>query len=203
MREINLEIVGKDLKEKLGIKDIDIKPIVDGLSNVSKAVKDKKFDKVDTKNIEKLLKVISDKKQDNSDVINAINDLVEVLNVGRNEQDYSDKFDALITATNNMPQLFRPAYNSYNPQIRDKNENIINPATEETLQSIIESSWVSSNIDIADATYYYFLSFIPTTTKWRINRLNKTSYVSDYATGDSSISTAWTDRATQTYATIY
>lgn len=79
----------------------------------------------------------------------------------------------------------------------------INPATEETLQGIAGSSWISSNIDTVDATYYYFLSFIAGTTKWRINRLNKTSYVSDYATGDSSIATAWTNRTTQTYATIY
>jgi hypothetical protein len=79
----------------------------------------------------------------------------------------------------------------------------INPATEETLQSVTGNLWISSNIDMADGTYYYFLSFLPSTTKWRINRLNKTSYVSDYATGDSSISTAWTNRATQTYATIY
>ena len=63
--------------------------------------------------------------------------------------------------------------------------------------------WVSSNIDTEDATNYYFLSFIPGTTKWRINRLNKTSYVSDYAIGDSDIETAWTDRASQTYAIIY
>lgn len=76
-------------------------------------------------------------------------------------------------------------------------------AKEVTLQSIVDSSWVSSNIDMDDATYYYFLSFIPDSTKWRINRLNKTSYVSDYATGDSAIATAWTNRASQTYATIY
>lgn len=71
------------------------------------------------------------------------------------------------------------------------------------LQSIAGNSWVSSNIDMADSTYYYFLSFIPGTTKWRINRLNKTSYVSDYAIGNSAIATAWINRASQTYATIY
>jgi hypothetical protein len=79
-------------------------------------------------------------------------------------------------------------------------EEAVSPASEGTLKSL---TWVSSNIDMTDGTYYYFLSFIPATTKWRINRLNKTSYVSDYATGDSSISTAWTNRASQTYATIY
>ena len=72
------------------------------------------------------------------------------------------------------------------------------PSLEEPLPE-----WVSSNIDTEDATNYYFLSFIPGTTKWRINRLNKTSYVSDYAIGDSDIETAWTDRASQTYAIIY
>lgn len=76
----------------------------------------------------------------------------------------------------------------------------VSPATEETLQSL---SYVASNIDMSDATYYYFLSFIPNSTKWRINRLHKTTFVSDYALGDSSIATAWTDRATQTYSTIY
>ena len=79
----------------------------------------------------------------------------------------------------------------------------INTATEEILQSITGNQYVSSNIDTEDATNYYFLSFIPGTTKWRINRLNKTSYVSDYAIGDSDIETAWTDRASQTYAIIY
>ena len=82
-------------------------------------------------------------------------------------------------------------------------EQRINAATEETLQNIANSQYVSSNIDVEDETNYYFLSFIPGTTKWRINRLNKTTYVSDYATGDSSIATAWTNRTTQTYATIY
>lgn len=76
-------------------------------------------------------------------------------------------------------------------------------ATEETLQSIADSQYVSSNIDTTDATNYYFLSFIPGTTKWRINRLNKTTYVSDYATGEGDIETAWADRTTQTYSTIY
>lgn len=84
---------------------------------------------------------------------------------------------------------------------------IVNPATEETLEEILQSitgnQYVSSNIDTTDATNYYFLSFIPGTTKWRINRLNKTSYVSDYAIGDSDIETAWTDRASQTYTIIY
>ncbi len=78
-----------------------------------------------------------------------------------------------------------------------------NLATEETLQSITGNQYVSSNIDTEDATNYYFLSFIPGTTKWRINRLNKTSYVSDYAIWDSDINTAWTNRASQTYAIIY
>jgi len=86
-------------------------------------------------------------------------------------------------------------------------ENIINdkinPASEETLQSIADSQYVSSNIDTADTTNYYFLSFIPGTTKWRINRLNKTTYISDYVVGDSDIETAWTDRTTQTYSKIY
>ena len=83
------------------------------------------------------------------------------------------------------------------------NQGNINSATEEILQSITGNQYVSSNIDTEDATNYYFLSFIPGTTKWRINRLNKTSYVSDYAIGDSDIETAWTDRASQTYAIIY
>lgn len=83
-------------------------------------------------------------------------------------------------------------------------ETRVNAATEETLQSIADKKdYVSSNIDTTDSTYYYFLSFLPGTTNWRINRLNKTTYVSDYATGDSDIAIAWTNRATQTYATIY
>lgn len=58
-----------------------------------------------------------------------------------------------------------------------------------TLNSISSNtvSYVSSNIDTADSTDYYFLSFIPGTTKWKIKRLNKTTYVSDYATGDGTI----------------
>lgn len=82
-------------------------------------------------------------------------------------------------------------------------ETRVNAATEETLRAIADSSFVSSNIDTADATNYYFLSFISGTTKWRINRLNKSTYVSEYAIGDSSIATAWTNRTTQTYSTIY
>lgn len=67
----------------------------------------------------------------------------------------------------------------------------------------LEGEYISSNIDTEDAINYYFLSFISGTTKWRINRLNKTTYVSDYAIGDSDITTAWTNRTMQTYITIY
>ena len=93
-------------------------------------------------------------------------------------------------------------------KLEDLSSSTINPATEETLQDILANQgnindWVSSNIDTADSTYYYFLSFFQGTTKWRINRLNKTTYVSDYATGDGDIATAWTNRASQTYATTY
>lgn len=79
----------------------------------------------------------------------------------------------------------------------------INPATDDTLQSIVDSSWVSSSIDMTDATYYYFLSFIPGTTKWRINQLNKTTYESGYKVGDSDINLAWDDRTTYLYDIIY
>lgn len=201
MRKLDIRVNSEQLKEKLGLKDIDLKPIIDGISCVEKAIKDNKFDKINTDNIEKLLQVISDKKQDNTDIISAIKELVAILTIEKIDRDYSDKFDELITATSKI-QLFRPAYNSYDPKVRNTDDEYINPATEETLQAS-SSAWISSNIDMADATYYYFLSFISNTTKWRINRLNKTSYVSDYATGDSAIATAWTNRATQTYATIY
>lgn len=70
--------------------------------------------------------------------------------------------------------------------------------------AIVNTAWVSSNIDTKDNTYYYLLSFIPGTTKWRINRLHKTTYVSEYATGEGDINTAWANRKTlETYATIY
>jgi len=90
-----------------------------------------------------------------------------------------------------------------NAGVLDGDDQRINPAKEETLQSIADSQYVSSNIDTEDTTNYYFLSFIPGTTKWRINRLNKTTYVSDYAVGDSDIETAWTNRTLQTYSTTY
>ena len=64
-------------------------------------------------------------------------------------------------------------------------------------------SWVSSSIDMTDATNYYFLSFIPNTTKWRINQLNKTTYESAYKVGDSNINLAWDDRKTYLYDIIY
>lgn len=88
-------------------------------------------------------------------------------------------------------------------KLEEIGSSLINPATEETLQSIVDSNWVPSSIDVEDATNYYFLSFIPGTTKWRIKRLNQSTYVSDYAIGDSSITTAWSNRTTQTYSTTY
>ncbi len=69
--------------------------------------------------------------------------------------------------------------------------------------SNIFTEYVSWNIDTADWTYYYFMSFLPWTEKWRINRLNKSTYVSDYATWDSDLQDAWDDRATHTYLISY
>jgi len=119
------------------------------------------------------------------------------LEVPKNEFDYDfldGKFDKLIKAVKGI---------SISVSGGGGNVNTSKLATEETLQSIIDNQYVSSNIDTEDATNYYFLSFIPGTTKWRINRLNKTTYVSDYAVGNSDIDTAWTDRTTQTYLTTY
>lgn len=124
--------------------------------------------------------------------------LVEASPATKEKQDdILDSLSLLATKAKQLPD---------NHQVTISNPTA-NPETwlakEETLQSIAGNFLVSSNIDMSDATYYYFLSFIPNSTKWRINRLNKTSYVSDYATGDSTIATAWTNRATQTYSIIY
>lgn len=214
MSNIEVEIDTKEFKDKLGIKDIDLTPIVKSISVLEKAIKDNKFKQKDSSEIEKTLKLILEKKEDNTEVIAAIKGLALLVPSNSSGIDYTTKFNQLMDTITSSNQL-RAGYNPYNPQLRNIEGQEINPSTSEKqdeIKTAIENinldtstlvEWVSSNLDMTDNTYYYFLSFIPTTTKWRINRLNKTSYVSDYATGESSISTAWTDRATQTYATIY
>lgn len=52
-----------------------------------------------------------------------------------------------------------------------------------------------------DATYQYY-GYEDTTGAWYIRRVNPTTGVIDYVAGASNYAIAWTNRASQTYATF-
>ncbi len=136
MRELNINLSLDKIKEKLGIKEVDLSPVISSISTIEKAIKDKKFDKFNTTKIEKLLKDISDKKVDNKEVISAIDKLAKSLN--RDDKDYTDKFDALIIKVGEIG-LYKPGYNKYDPQIRNVVGETINPSTSEKQDEIISA----------------------------------------------------------------
>lgn len=93
----------------------------------------------------------------------------------------------------------------------DSDGNLINPATEEKQDSIIEAinnqsfaEWVSAlGDDLADDDYYYSGYLKVGTLDWRIVRQSKTDYSIAWAEGtavdETALVSVWTNRATQTY----
>lgn len=136
MREINLEIDKQSFKDELGIKDIDLTPIVKSISVLEKAIKDKKFEQKDSSEIEKTLKLILEKKEDNTEVISAIRGLALLAPKKSSGIDYTTKFNQLMDTITSSNQL-RAGYNPSVPQIRNVAEEVINPATEEKQDEIV------------------------------------------------------------------
>lgn len=85
--------------------------------------------------------------------------------------------------------------------LKDIKNAKVNPATEETLQSLQE--WESSKADLTSPRFYYLMSFIPRSEKWKISRISKTSYESTYALGEKDLETAWSNRESLTYSITY
>jgi hypothetical protein len=213
MRQLDIKIDTEDLKNKLGLKDVDITPIIDSISMVEKAINNKEFKEKDSKTIEKLLKELVKKETPtNKDVVNAINDLGKLLSVKDIELDYTEKFDTLIKKISDIG-LFRPSYNSYDPKLRDSEGNHINPATKEKQDEIITAieaisdstnyktildNYSTSNIiyvgdaDIGSAT---------SSAVWRIQKIDKTTgIVITWADGDDFFNNIWDNRLSLTYS---
>lgn len=134
MREIDLRINKEEFKEKLGIKDVDMTPILESIASLKKELK--KTPNSSNKEVLDALKLITNKKSDNSDIISAINKMASKIVVPEGNNDLILRFDKLVDALNSQG-LFRPNYNSYNPQLRNKEGVEINPATEEKQDAII------------------------------------------------------------------
>lgn len=122
-------VQGKDGKDG---KDIDIKPIIDSITALKKELK--KTPTSNNKEILDALKLINTK-SDNSDIIKAIESMSNKILVPEGNKELVLRFDKFVDALNNQG-LFRASYNSYDPKIRNSEGTEINPATEETLQSI-------------------------------------------------------------------
>jgi hypothetical protein len=196
MRQLDIKIVTEDLKNKLGLKDVDITPIIDSISMVEKAINNKEFKEKDSKTIEKLLKELVKKEiPTNNDIVNAINDLGKLLSVKDIELDYTEKFDTLIKKISDIG-LFRPSYNSYDPKIRNTEGETINPATSEKQDEIILAISGYKISDLEDGTTSYF-GYLNADGGWYILKLTTTA--ARYVKGDSAYTTAWTGRASLTY----
>ena len=50
-----------------------------------------------------------------------------------------------------------------------------------------------------DSNYYYFGSYVVGTTKWRIQRFEKSDKTISWASGDSNLQQAWNDRTSHEY----
>jgi len=136
MRQIELEIDKQSFKEGLGIKDVDMTPVIDSISKLEKAILDKKIEKKDTKDLEKILKQLVEKKVDNTDIIQAIDKLALTINTDKVEIDYTVKFNELMDTITSSNRL-RPGYNPSVPQIRNVAGETINPSTSEKQDEII------------------------------------------------------------------
>jgi hypothetical protein len=205
MREFNFRINFDKIKDKLGYKEADLKPIIHSISTVEKAIKDKKFDKVDTTKIERLLKDISDKKVDNKELISSINKLAESLN--RDDKDYTDKFDALIIKVGELG-LYKPGYNKYDPQIRNGVGDVINPSTSEKQDAIISAIQNNTSptytLRLAESGNYTYIGEAEigsseASAVWRVKRIDETSGMVILFAGTGVFDQVWDNYASLVY----
>jgi hypothetical protein len=105
--------------------------------------------------------------------------------------------------------LNRGQYSPQGGQMIDKNGDVLDFT--EVVKDLVDGKigiqtntgeWLPSlGIDTTDDDYYYFgFTKVGDDGAWRIKRMSKTNYATDWASGDEDPDDAWTDRATQTYS---
>lgn len=170
-----LRDISKEIKETKDKSEINIGGIILSLKEIEKSLKKKN----DTLELDKLVKEIKSQ----------FDDLIKKLN-------------EIAKKTARVPAI--PPLSTVS--VRDIAGNLVNPATKESVENLTNevknsidplSLYKISDIDDASNPKYY--GFLKADGGWYILKEDTTNKTYRYAKGDSDYSTAWTNRASQTY----